>query len=216
VQELKQPDYAARIRCCNWLLQNVQLLFMTDKVWFHVSGYANAQNVRIWRDENPNSIQQVPLHSEKVGVWCSLSPRRITGPIFSHETMNCDHYLNDILNPFFNQLTAAETIWVFSAREHMANATMVAIQEAFEDRIISRGLWTPRTPDLSFCDFYLWGNPKGKVYKNNPRSTQALQNEITHVICPITVDQLQKVSQNLLMRCEACLQAEGGHFQHLL
>jgi hypothetical protein len=39
VHELKQPDYAARIRFCNWLLQNVhsvivdpQLLFMTDEV----------------------------------------------------------------------------------------------------------------------------------------------------------------------------------------
>jgi N-acetylmuramoyl-L-alanine amidase CwlA len=30
------------------------------------------------------------------------------------------------------------------------------------------------------------------------------------------VDKLQKVSHNLFMRCEACLQAEGGHFQHLL
>ncbi|PNF32668.1 hypothetical protein B7P43_G13122 [Cryptotermes secundus] len=46
VHELKQPDYAAKIRFCKWLLQNVhvgivdaQLLFMTDDVWFHVSGH---------------------------------------------------------------------------------------------------------------------------------------------------------------------------------
>jgi hypothetical protein len=32
----------------------------------------------------------------------------------------------------------------------------------------------------------------------------------------IAVDELQKVSHNLFMRSEACLQAEGGHFQHLL
>jgi hypothetical protein len=36
---------------------------------------------------------------------------------------------------------------------------------------------TTQTPDLSSCDFYLWGNRKGKVYKNNPRSIEALQNE---------------------------------------
>jgi hypothetical protein len=35
----------------------------------------------------------------------------------------------------------------------MANATMVAIWEVFEDRIISRGLWPPLSPNLSFCDF---------------------------------------------------------------
>jgi hypothetical protein len=54
VDELQQPDYAARICFCNCLLQNThnkivdpQLLFMTDKVWFHVSGLVSAQNVRI-------------------------------------------------------------------------------------------------------------------------------------------------------------------------
>jgi hypothetical protein len=38
----------------------------------------------------------------------------------------------------------------------------------------------------------------------------------THVIASIAVDEVHKVSHNLFMRCEACLQAEGGHFQHLL
>jgi hypothetical protein len=54
VHKLKQPDFAARIGFCNWLLQNVddgivdpQLLFMTYEAWFHVSGRVNAQNVRI-------------------------------------------------------------------------------------------------------------------------------------------------------------------------
>jgi hypothetical protein len=93
---------------------------------------------------------------------------------------------------------------------------MVAIQEVFEDRIISRGLWPPRSPDLSFCDFYLWGNLKGNAYKNNPHSIEALQAEITRVIGSIAVDELQKVLHNLFMRCNACLQAEGGQFQHLL
>jgi hypothetical protein len=43
---------------------------------------------------------------------------------------------------------------------------------------------------------------------NNLRSIEALQNEITCVIGSITVDEFQKVSQNLFMRCEACFQAE--------
>jgi hypothetical protein len=82
VHELKQPDFAARIHICNWLLQNVhdgildpQLLFMTNEAWFHVCGHVNAQNVRICSDDNPHAIHQVPLRSEKVGVWCALSLR---------------------------------------------------------------------------------------------------------------------------------------------
>jgi hypothetical protein len=38
----------------------------------------------------------------------------------------------------------------------------------------------------------------------------------THVIASIAVDELQKVLHNLFMQYEACLQAEGGPFQHLL
>jgi hypothetical protein len=137
-----------------------------------------------------------------VNVWCALSPRRITGPIFFHETVNSDRYVNDILNPFFNQLTAEEKQYVYfqqdNATAHTANAAMAAIREGFEDRIISRGLWPPRSPNPSFCYFYLWGNLKGKVYKNNPRSTEAPQNDITRAIGSVTVDELQKVTQNLL------------------
>jgi hypothetical protein len=100
--------------------------------------------------------------------------------------MKSDCYVNDIPNPFISQLTAEERQYGYfqqdNATAHTTNATMVAIQEVFEDRKISRELWPPRSPDFSFCDFYLWGNLKGKIYKNNPRNTEALQNEITRVI----------------------------------
>jgi hypothetical protein len=69
---------------------------------------------------------------------------------------------------------------------------------------------------LFFCDFYLWENLKGKAYKNNPRSIEALENAVTRVIGSIAVDELQKMSHNLFMQCEACLQAEWGQFEHLL
>jgi hypothetical protein len=52
-------------------------------------------------------------------------------------------------------------------------------------------------PRSQFLRFLSLGKPKGKVYRNNPRTTEALLNEITRVIGSITVDQLQKVSHNL-------------------
>jgi hypothetical protein len=206
VYELKQPDFAARIGFCNRLLQNVhdgivdtQLLFMTNE---HVSGRVDAQNVRIWSDDNPHAIHQVPLHSEKVGVWCALSPPRIISPIFFHETVNSDRYINDIQNPFFNQMTAEETQYGYfqqhNTTAHTANASMVAIQEMCEDRIIRRRLWPPRSPDLSFAIFIFGETFRKKFTRIILGSTEALQNEITRVIGSVTVDELQEVSQNLL------------------
>jgi hypothetical protein len=54
--------------------------------------------------------------------------------------VNSDSYVNDILNPFFNQLTAEERQYGYfqqdNATAHPANATVVAIQEVSEDWII--------------------------------------------------------------------------------
>jgi hypothetical protein len=124
---------------------------------------------------------------KKMGVWCAISPLQIIGPLFFHETTNSDCCINDILNTFFNQLTGDERQYRYfqqdNATAHTANATTVTLCEVFEDRITSRRLWPPRSPELSFCDFYLWENLKRKkVYKNNTHSTEALQNEITCVI----------------------------------
>jgi hypothetical protein len=87
-----------------------------------------------------DTIQLVSLHSEKVGVWCAVSLWRIIGPLFFHETVNSDHYVNDTLNSFFNQLTAEERQHGYfqqaDATAHTANATMFAIREVFEDWII--------------------------------------------------------------------------------
>jgi hypothetical protein len=51
--------------------------------------------------------------------------------------VNSECYVNDILNPFFNQLTAEERQYGYfqqgNATAHTAYATMVAIREVFED-----------------------------------------------------------------------------------
>jgi hypothetical protein len=57
--------------------------FFSDESWFHrLSGYVNSQNMRMWSDENPHYYIEVPLHSQKIGVWAAISRRRLIGPIF--------------------------------------------------------------------------------------------------------------------------------------
>jgi hypothetical protein len=48
----------------------------------------------------------------------------------------------------------------------------------FDDRIISKALWPPKSPDLSPPDiFFLCGVLKGKAYANKPRIIQELEKE---------------------------------------
>jgi hypothetical protein len=102
------------------------------------------------------------------------------------------------------------------ATAHMARNSMSALQEVFNDRIISTGLWPPRSPDLRVCDFYLWGNLKGKVYRNTPSTAETFQNEIRDVVSSISADKFQRVSQGFLLRCKACLRAASNHSEHFL
>ncbi len=83
-------------------------------------------------------------------------------------------------------------------------------------RIISKGLWPPRSPDLSPPDFFLWGALKGKAYVHKPRTIQELENNIRREIAAISVDVLQATFANMKRRVQLCLDNGGEHFQHLL
>ena len=227
VQKLQEPDFNRRTHFCDWYVQSVhdgivdpQITFFTDEAWFHLSGYVNTQNSRHWAVENPHVIHEGQRNEQKVGVWCAISASRIVGPIFYEGTINSERYIAQILRPFFSELTEEEKTFGFfqqdGATAHTANDSMNVLQSVFEDRIISRGLWPARSPDLSACDYYLWGNLKEKVYVNNPRTLQELKDNIRNEVNLISIDELQKVSQNMFTRCGVCIREGGRHFQHLL
>ena len=89
-------------------------------------------------------------------------------------------------------------------------------QKFFDDRIISKALWPPRSPDLSPPDFFLWSALKGKAYANKPRTIQELENNIRLEIAVIGEDVLQATFANMKHRVQLCLDSGGEHFQHLL
>jgi len=45
------------------------------------------------------------------------------------------------------------------ATSHNSHATMAEIESFLDDRVISKGLWLPRSPDLTPPGFLLWGYP---------------------------------------------------------
>jgi hypothetical protein len=73
--------------------------------------------------------------------------------------VNAATYMNSILYPFFGKLTEEERLYgVFqqdSTTAYMAHASLEALRLVFSNRIISHGMWPPRSPKLT-CEFYLW------------------------------------------------------------
>jgi hypothetical protein len=80
---------------------------------------------------------------------------------------------------------------------------------------ISKGLWSPRTPDLSPQDFFLWGHLKGHVYGSNPHTIEDLKTNISEAIA-INQRTLCRVARDMVKRVNACIQENGAQFQHIL
>ena len=42
----------------------------------------NQHSARIWSMENPQAVEEVPVRSEKVMVWCAMHKTKMIGPYF--------------------------------------------------------------------------------------------------------------------------------------
>ena len=99
---------------------------------------------------------------------------------------------------------------------HTSNESMDLIARFFDDRIISRNLWPPRSPDLTTPDFFLWGHLKDRVQATRPQKMDDLKHNITQEIQAIDYRVLQRVASNMERLVELCLMQDGGHFEQLL
>ncbi|KAJ3659556.1 hypothetical protein Zmor_011240 [Zophobas morio] len=229
VQQLLPIDPPRRVEYCNWFQNTfhddglLDLTFFSDEAWFHLSGYVNSQNFRIWSAENPHVFVETPLHLLKIGVWLAVSRRRIYGPIFFHDTMTGERYSQQILEPFIQQLDDEELQLGYfqqdGATAHTARATLEYLQQHYDDRVISLGVqhaFPPRSPDLTPLDFSIFGYLKDKVFQRQMNNLAELQHEIERWVQSIDGRMLQNIFESKKKRVNMCLELNGEHFQHLL
>ncbi|GFV64761.1 uncharacterized protein TNCV_3275321 [Trichonephila clavipes] len=83
-----------------------------------------------------------------------------------------------------------------------------------EDRIVSRRCrypWSPRSPDLTPADFWLWGYLKSRVYLSGPSSLSELKNDIRREVSSIDPDVLHSTVAGFVTHLECLLPCSGGH-----
>lgn len=94
-----------------------------------------------------------------------------------------------------------------------------AVSLLFEEKLISRRgdiQWPPRSPDLTPCDFFLWGYLKSQVYRNSPATLDALKNNIRREIEAITEDTCRRVMVNFRGRLQECQERNGAHLDNVI
>ena len=113
-----------------------------------------------------------------INVWAGISGTHVIGPYFLQANQNAENYSNFAREELPNLLEIAgftqedqRNLW-FMQDGHPAHASNIGIQAVralFRRKIISARTefeWPPRSPDLTPCDFFLWGYVK----------------EVTHII----------------------------------
>ena len=77
-------------------------------------------------------------------------------------------------------------------------------------------LWPPRSPDLTSCDFYIWGFVKDRLYMAPlPADLNDLRHRIEAAAASVTPDTLSKVWDELGYRLDVCRVTKGAHIEHL-
>ena len=73
--------------------------------------------------------------------------------------------------------------------------------------------WLARSPDLTPCDFFLWGWAKEEVYKNAPNHMGELEANIHQVIPNVPLHFLQSAVEQVPGRLRQCIDRDGGHVE---
>jgi hypothetical protein len=95
------------------------------------------------------------------------------------------------------------------AMAHRAHMSMALLDDVFADRIISKTIWPPRSPDISLPDFFPWGTMKNSVYSKNPDTIDELKMAITEYIRNVDSAILNTVFENTVQHVSKCLETGG-------
>lgn len=235
-QQLRVGDHQQRRTFAAWALNQLdedgqffKKIIFSDEAHFHLEGYVNKQNCRIWGSEQPHAIQQLPMHPQKVTVWCGLWSKGIIGRYFFGNdegqtvTVNSQRYHEMLENFLWSELEGLDLdeVWFQQdgATSHTTRANIDFLHTHFPDRLISRLgdiNWPPRSCDLTPLDFFLWGYIKDKVYVNHPRTIAALRTNIQRIINEIPIEMIENVVANAAQGMVYLEKSPGEHLNEII
>ena len=175
--------------------------------------------------KTPRELHQKPLYSQKVAAWCAFSKVGIIRPYLflklsvDRRWIQSDMWLcfMTFFFPTWKKMTGIFHMSGFNRTEthaYTARASTNVIRETFAGRLISKNgdiPWSPRLPDHSPFDFFLWGYLKSKVYQGKLRTILKLKKAIQFEVAVIPFTMLTNVMRNFNDRLQECINVEGRH-----
>lgn len=236
VQELEVFDPVARLEYCRVLLRKreedpsfLKNILFTDEATFTKNGVFNYHNAHTWSETNPYNVWEDNSQRQfKVNVWCGIVGKILLGP-YKIDHLNGVTYLDFLENDFEEMfddnipLSIREKIYFMQdgAPAHYSLTVREYLEERFPQKWIGRAgtiAWPARSPDLTPCDFFLWGYLKSFVYQQRIENVDQLWQKINDGCDSIRANprMLSNVQKNLFKRVRKCVAERGNHFEHIL
>ncbi|EEZ97620.1 hypothetical protein TcasGA2_TC012954 [Tribolium castaneum] len=154
--------------------------------------------------------------------------RQLIGPHILPHRLNAEqylHFLRDVLFELLDDvnLETRQNLWFLhdGAPCHRAHVMRNWLNTNFPQRWIGTYgpvAWPARSPDLNPCDFFLWDYMKELLYLVPIDNIEQLRDRIFNAAETIRTSgpTVERVKNSLRRRVQCCLNANGGHLEHLL
>ena len=204
-------------------------MLFTDEACFTKEGIFNTHNSHVWALNNPHATY-IRGHQQRfaVNIWTGIVDNFLIGPYMLPQRLNAINYcvfLRDVLPELLENvpLVIRENMWFQhdGAPAHFSNRARNHLNRSFGARWIGRGgpvAWPPRSPDLTPCDFFLWGTMKELVYDTPVDNEQTLIQRIMAAaeVIQTNHDNFYRSRQSLLPQCVTCHNVKCSVFEHSL
>ena len=135
--------------------------------------------------------------------------------------MNAERYLCMLRNQVWPAISTWENFdrmffMQDGAPPHFARTVRSWLDEQLPGRWIGRRGsydWPARSPDLTPCDFFLWGWAKEEVYRIKPSNLDELQQQIEHVLTNVPQEFLRKSIEDIPKRLQRLVEDNGGYIE---
>lgn len=237
VHALEEGDPARRMDFCRFMINAdmedenfLSHILWTDESTFDRDGISNYHNAHYWAQKGDNPRQKkVKGHQRRfsVNVWMGIVDRDLIGPYFLPQNLNGIAYaefLREELAVLLVDVPIASRMDMIYQHDgcpaHYSRQVREWLDSNYPDRWIGRGgpiPWPARCPDLTPCDYYLWGHMKELVYTTPINSEEELRERILNAADQIKTTLTSRISKTeLRRRLRACIRQRGSQFeQHL-
>ena len=230
VNKLTDDQKIARVEFCERFLQQPDgfsdIVVWSDEKIFRLVTRPNSQNERYWapKGEDPLVEEECRVQGgESVMAWAMIVDGVVSVYWHPPGTRVDQHVYLRMLQEFMLPKIAdreRRDEFVFQqdgARCHTTQGVRQWLAEQFgvviSGPLLAEWPWPANSPDLTGCDYWLWGHILQEIRRVKPESLEELKDIVDTFVDSLDPEEVRKATADIYPRTRLCIDNGGGHFE---